>query len=158
QMLLECRLIKVDIIKGPKLVAQPTEHADQAESTRNDINCETKPRLLRKCQDVLRLALCVTERLSCCKKILNEIVSTISCKSKITTAVSNFNGAAYQIPPGSQVSRPRHDIVPKAQIGASSEAVQPTLLNQVVAELPETEPGPILPKTGTGNDAEPDIS
>ena len=65
-MLLECELIKVSIVKSSKFVSQPTERANQADSTSNYINCKTKLQFTCKRENVLRLALCVTERLPCC--------------------------------------------------------------------------------------------
>src|SRR5208282_1306415 len=61
KMALESKLIKLPIVKGAEVRVQPAKRPNQRELRGDDVNDETEPRLLGKCETILHFALHLVE-------------------------------------------------------------------------------------------------
>src|ERR1700751_4721923 len=136
-MTFETKLIKVSIIETAELCCQASKHPNQIELSRYGVDDETKPSPLRKLEANFCFPVGLDERVSRREQIGVQTETTIRCKGEVADPVCSIEGSTYQIPSGSNMLRPWNHKIRERQIGTGLEALQATLLHQVIGESPK---------------------
>jgi len=134
-------------LKQPKSGVKP-RGADQPKLPDESVDHETKPGFLGKLEACLGFSLHVDERITRGEKVRDQVVAAIAREHKVAACIRDLEGATDHIAAGAHMFGPRHDEIAENLIGASFEALQPTLFNQVVAELAEPKAGSVVAERG----------
>ena len=117
-MVLEPKVVKLVIVEGAELRRQPPKGPDKPELRCDDVDHETKPRLLRKLEAILSFTLHLGERVSRREKVGIQVVAAIAGIDEVTHFVRSIKGATYQITATPDMSRPGNDEVSETHIRA----------------------------------------
>ena len=109
----------------------------------------------RKRETMLGFALRLSERISRREKVRDQVVAAVGRKSEVADPVRGIERATHQIAARPDMSRPRHDEIAEVHIGPGLEALQSTLLDQLIAELAEAKSGLIVAEVRSGDHAKP---
>jgi hypothetical protein len=130
-MLLEAAFVELGVVKGGELWRQSTEHPDESELPGDAIAGETESYFTREFEAKLGLSLDFTERISRGKAVCDQVDAAIGCIRKVTGILRRLKGATEEGPRDLQGLRPVSDVDGEDQVDASSEAVEPVLLDQI---------------------------
>src|SRR5690242_14953272 len=156
-MPLELKLVKLLVVKGAEFRSQPTESPDDSDLWKEEVNNEAEPHPLSKRQTFLGFGLDLSERISYCQKIRDQLRAAISGKCKVAHSVGGVEGPTCQLASLQGMSRPRYDHVCERHIGSCLIANQTTLLHQFVAKPPEAKSVLVFAETRPGYDGKPYI-
>src|SRR5216683_3726384 len=115
-MILEPKLIEVIVIQRAKLCSHTTKRADKRELRSDDVHDDTERDVTRELEAILSLTLHLGQRISGHKKICNQVIAAICCKSEVADPVRFVEGAPHDLSSCLDVSLPWHDAIPKTQI------------------------------------------
>src|SRR5271170_8091404 len=115
-MALEQELIKSPIVKGAEFRRRTTEGTDKPELRGDDVNDQTKPRLLRKLEAILGFILHLRERISRREKVRVQVFAAVPRISEIADLVRSLECPAYQVTASPDMFCPWHDLTPERQI------------------------------------------
>ena len=76
------------------------------------------------CEAMLGFTLHLSELISCCEKVRDQVVAAVSRVGKVTDLVCGIEGAAHQIAAGPDMSRPWQDDISKGHIGSGLKTLQ----------------------------------
>ena len=103
-MALEQELIKSPIVKGAEFRRRTMEGTDKPELRGDDINDQTKPRLLRKLEAFLGFILHLRERISGREKVRVQVFAAVPRISEIADLVRSLEKGARRISDRTSVS------------------------------------------------------
>ena len=136
--------------QASRIRSQAAQRRIERELRGDDVNDQAEPRLLREREATLGFR-CTSERIARRKKIRVQIVAAVRCKREIANLVRRFERAAHQITASSDMFRPGHDEDCEDQVGPRLEALQPTSLDKVVAELAKSKSGLVVAEKRSGD-------
>src|SRR5262249_16910653 len=105
----------------------------------------------------LGLPLHITEGIASGKEVRREIVAAVSRKREIANFVGRVESAPDHLSTGPDLARPGIHVAPEEHVGSGLEAVQPTVIHQVYAELAEAISGTVIAEMWAKDHAEPGI-
>jgi hypothetical protein len=144
QLLLETALVELGIVEGAELRSEAAKGLDEPEVRTDQVEDDSEPESAREIEPSLGLALDISERFPGCEEAGDEADLAETREGDVADSVGRVDGAPRQAEAGTDGLRPVRD--GREQIvDLCLEAMQPALLHQVQAELPEAEPGPVIP-------------
>src|SRR5215475_1375240 len=128
----------------PRCRRQAAESPNQSELGSDAVNGETEPHLQRKRETTLGFALHLIEWIARREKVCVQVGVAGRLRIEITALVCDFERATHQIAATPDMSRPRNHHAPKVEKNPGLEALQPSLFDQIIAELPESKSGLVV--------------
>src|SRR6266849_3482120 len=157
-MVFHPRLIHISIIEAAELRGQAAERPNECELRRDDVNDNAEAYLPQKRERILGSTLHLHKLFPRREKITEKLATAISRPGKVTHFVSSVKGATYEVATGPDMSRPGHDDISENRIRTRAEALQSTLLDQVIAELTKSQCcAAVVAEKRTGNHCKPQI-
>src|SRR5882762_980054 len=156
-MVFHLSLIHIPIIEAPEFRGQATERPNERKLRRDDVNDKAEAYFPRKRERILGFTLHLRKLLPRREKITDK-EATASRPGKVTHFVRDIKGATYEVATGPDMSRPGHDDISENRIHARAEALQSTLLDQVIAELTKSQYcAAVVAEKRTRNHGQPQI-
>src|SRR5712675_1191671 len=156
-MVFHPRLIHIPIIEAAEFRGQAAERPNERKLRREDVNDKAEAYFPRKRERILGFTLHLRKLFPRREKITDK-EATASRPGKVTHFVRGIKGATYEIATGPDMSRPGHDDISENRIHTRAEALQSTLLDQVIAELTESQYcAAVVAEKRTRNHGEPQI-
>src|SRR5258708_12295842 len=156
-MVFHPRLIHIPIVEAPEFRGQAAERPNERKLRRDDVNDKAEAYFPRKRERILGFTLHLRKLFPRREKITDK-EATASRPGKVTHFVRDIKGATYEIATGPDMSRPGHDDIPENRIHTRAEALQSTLLDQVIAELTKSQYCPaVVAEKRTSDHGEPQI-
>src|SRR5229473_4776253 len=150
-------LIHIPIIKAAEFRGQAAERPNERKLRREDVNDKAEAYFPRKRERILGFTLHLRKLFPRREKITDK-EATASRPGKVTYFVRDIKGATYEIATGPDMSRPGHDDISENRIHTRAEALQSTLLDQVIAELTKSQYcAAVVAEKRTRNHGEPQI-
>src|ERR1700730_1974469 len=156
-MVFHPRLIQIPIIEAAEFRGQAAERPNERKLRRDEVNDQPVAYLSQKRERILGLTLHLRKLFARREKITDK-EATASRPGKVTHFVRGIQGAKYEIPTGPDMSRPGHDDISENRIHTRAEALQSTLLDEVIAELTKSQCwAAVVAEKRTGNHGKPQI-
>src|SRR5260370_28870130 len=137
-MVFHPRLIHIPIIEAAEFRGQAAERPNERKLRRDDVNDKAEAYFPRKRERILGFTLHLRKLFPRREKITDK-EATASRPGKVTHLVRGIKGARYEIATSPDMSRPGHDDISENRIHTRAEALQSTLLYQVIAELTKSQ-------------------
>src|SRR5258708_14912494 len=156
-MVFHPRLIHIPIVEAPEFRGQAAERPNERKLRRDDVNDKAEAYFPRKRERILGFTLHLCKLFPRREKITDK-EATASRPGKVTHFVRDVKGATDEIATGADMSRPGQDDIAENRIHARAEALQSTLLDQVIAELTKSQYcATVVAEKRTRNHGEPQI-
>src|SRR5258708_5299173 len=156
-MVFHPRLIHIPIIEAAEFRSQAAERPNERKLRRDDVNDKAEAYLSHKRERLLGFTLHVRKLFARREKITDK-EATASRPGKVTHFVRGIKGATYEIATSPDMSRPGHNDISENRIHTRPEALQSTLLDQVIAELTKSQYCPaVVAEKRTRNHGKPQI-
>jgi hypothetical protein len=150
-------LVEQLIVEATEVRRQAAERTNKCELCSDEIDRNTEPELLHKCETPLGFALHLIERIAGREKVRVQVSTAVPGKSEVTELVRRLECAAYQITAGADMFRPRQDHISEDTIGPGLEALQSALLHKIAAKPAESKSGLVVAEACSGDQAKDHI-
>src|SRR6266404_747067 len=137
-MVFHPRLIHIPVIEAAEFRGQAAERPNERKLRRHDVNDKAEAYLSQKRERILGFTLHVRKLFARREKITDK-EATARRPGKVTHFVRGIKGATYEIATSPDMSRPGHDDISENRVHTRAEALQSTLLDQVIAELTKSQ-------------------
>jgi hypothetical protein len=139
EMALDFWFAVVVVIQTSKPRCRSAKRPNQAQLRPAEVNDQAEPNPFRECQAVFALCLHFCERISDRQTNRDQLVPAIGSERKIANTIRGIKRATHELSSARDVLCPWHDHGTQRHVGPRLIARQATLLDQVIAQLSETE-------------------
>src|SRR6266478_7813812 len=151
-MVFHPRLIHIPAIEAAEFRGQAAERPNERKLRRDDVNDKAEAYLSQKRERILGFTLNLRKLFARREKITDKDTTASRRPGKVTHFVRSIKGATYESATGPDMSRPGHDDTSENRIHTRAEALQSTLLDEVIAELTKSQyRAAVVAEKRTGN-------
>src|SRR5262249_43796902 len=137
---------------------QPAQRHDEPKLRSTQLDDETELHTPRESHAVLTFALRFRERIPASQEVRDQLNPAVGREGQVAHAIRRIERAPDQLAPRAHMLRPWHDGAADVHVGSRLVAREPALLDQVVAQLRETETVLVVVEPRAGEHPQPHVA